>query len=249
MRALTAGCHSSHGIVGFGGTFFMRTTRRRCGRLTRAVPRATGRLLATCTSMGRRIPRGGGIRKCIRIQLLGARRRGSRGSTRGGRSHVVRLYLRAMSRLATHNIPARHVTVLIHGGHAVRSVTTCFVRRSSCRVISSRTFHLSTSRTMRVLVATLGLLVRPTSSVSHTALLGFTRACLSSRGIIRLVARGQRGLLRVPLLSLARELFARLRLNRVRSVGMRDTCMYTFCSGLGSFLASGDDSVRTFLRR
>lgn len=236
----------------FGGDVFSTTISclgRVCGGRLKDVYRP---LVGTCTSIRRRSPQGG-RRKCIGMRFLRPSRRRS-----CARRALVDLKVR-MRRLLRSNIGLGSVTVLMEGGGDVPHVTSCFSGRLGCGVISSRTFHLSTSLTVYVVLSTLHCLSSPRGQVIGTRLTAGCRLrVLRSRcSLGSLLLRGTRRLfpptfLRqvtrlqlVPLCRLLRRLFDLFRLRHVRR---RSTCLFTFFSTMASCLRDRSSSPSDFVQ-
>lgn len=251
MGALAAGHQDTTGVVRFGGRIFATTYRILGGVCGRRRGGRYGRLGRTCGSIYRRAcgsPKG----KCIGIRFLSSAR--SVACVRG----ALRRLKRRIRLLITRNIRLGSVTVLIHGGEDVPLVTSCFSGGASCGVMSSRTFQLSTSLTMYVVVSNLHCLSRPRGQVTGTRLtttcrgrmlrgkvslgallLGRVSSCLP----FSFVGRTRR-LHLVPLCRLVRGLFGLFRVSYVRR---RSTCLYTFFSTIARCLRDGSSRLSTFV--
>lgn len=251
IRALGVGQEDRAGIVQFGGRLFA-TTMRCLGALCGGRLDASYRTLrGTCSSMTRRSP-GRGRVKCIGISFLRPSRR--RSCARGA---LVDLN-RRIRRLLGSKIGRGSVTVLIHGGGDVPHVTSCFSGALRCGVMSSRTFQLSTSLTVYVVVSTLHCLSSPRGQVTETSLVvgcrlgvGNFRKGLSTllaktpgRLLPRTFVRGVGALELVPLCRLLRRLFD---VFRVGHVDTRSTCLFTFFSTMASCLRDGSSRLSDFV--
>ncbi len=146
--------------------------------------------------------------------------------------------------------------MLIHCHGSTRPVVQRFTcHLPSIGLISSRTFLLSSSSDMGVLIATVHRLVTPSSQITSTCLTvcggGARRRyvrTLTNRGPRRVLPRTcvqhARRLGGVPLCRLRRRLCHVFRLGRVRS---RSTCLFSCLSCMDTCLRSGPSSVRSFL--
>lgn len=200
----------------------------------------------TCTSMIRRSP-GGARCNCMGTTFL-------RPSSRRGCARRALLTLkRRMRQLLRRNMALGSVAVLIHGGGGVPPVTSCFSGRLRLSIISSRTFHLSTSLTVYVLVSTLHYLSGPRGEVTRTTLV---RGCglrvagsrrpgfAATAPLPRTFASQQRALHLVPLCRLLRRLFDVFNVDHVRG---RSTCLFSFFSTIARCLRDGSSRLSDFV--